>query len=88
MYILLCGYPPFFGDTDPEILSRVKKGKFDFEGDEWSEVTTDAKNLISIMLKIEPSQRPTCEKLLQDSWFNKAKNVKLNIKINTEGLKK
>lgn len=40
------------------------------------------------MLKVEHTQRPTCESLLQDSWFKKAKNVKLNIKINTEGLKK
>ncbi len=30
MYILLCGYPPFFGNTDSEIYEKVKKGKFEF----------------------------------------------------------
>ena len=35
MYILLCGYPPFYGETNKEILEQVKKGKLDFSGPEW-----------------------------------------------------
>lgn len=35
LYIMLCGYPPFYGDDDREILMAVKKGDFDFEGSQW-----------------------------------------------------
>lgn len=30
LYILLSGEPPFPGSSDPEIISKVKKGKYNF----------------------------------------------------------
>lgn len=31
MYILLCGEPPFNGDNDDVIMTKIMKGKFDFK---------------------------------------------------------
>jgi calcium-dependent protein kinase len=32
MYIMLCGYPPFNGDDDEEIIENVKNGSITFHG--------------------------------------------------------
>ena len=58
LYILLCGYPPFFGDDDQEILQMVAKGKFDFDGEEWLEVSKEAKDLIKKLI-CKPEKRLT-----------------------------
>ena len=31
LYILLCGEPPFNGDSDDKIMAKIVKGKFDFK---------------------------------------------------------
>jgi len=68
-YILLCGYPPFYGDNDKAILSQVKKGNFDYPADDWSGVSKEAKEFISGMLTRDPSKRPSAAELLEHKWL-------------------
>jgi len=63
LYILLCGYPPFYGDDDQEILRAVKKGAFDFDGEEWEEVSSEAKDLIKKLI-CKPERRLTAMEAL------------------------
>ena len=74
LYILLCGYPPFNGETDQDILNNVKKGKFEFPDEEWSVVSHEAKDLINKMLTYTPLKRPSALECLNHSWF-KANNT-------------
>ena len=34
-YIILCGYPPFNGNNDEEIIEQVRQGSYKMEGQEW-----------------------------------------------------
>ena len=73
MYILLCGYPPFNGNNDNEILNSIKKGKFIFPKEEWSDVSNEAKDLINCMLRFNPEERLSAGDCLQHSWFTDKK---------------
>ncbi|CEM35351.1 unnamed protein product [Vitrella brassicaformis CCMP3155] len=68
MYILLCGYPPFHGDTDAEILQKVKAGKFKFNEADWKNVSGEAKDLIRKLLTFNPKDRYTAEQALNHPW--------------------
>jgi len=69
LYILLCGYPPFGGANDREILQRVKLGSFKFDEEDWGKISTDAKNLIKKMLTFNPADRITARQALNDKWI-------------------
>lgn len=68
-FILLCGYPPFSGDSDPDILKKVRSGAFEFRSPEWDTISGGAKNLVTQMLTVDPALRPSAEVLLANPWL-------------------
>lgn len=71
LYIMLCGYPPFRGESDQEILLRVKKGKYEFDGEEWDNISADAKDIVTKCLILDASKRISAEDILNHPWFSK-----------------
>lgn len=67
-YVLLCGYPPFHGETDAAVLAKVRTGQFTFRMPDWKNVSEDAKELISNLLKMNPKERYTAEQSLNHVW--------------------
>jgi len=59
MYILLCGYPPFWSDDETELFRQIKSAKFEFHMPEWKDVSKEAQDLISRMLVVSPDDRIT-----------------------------
>ena len=69
LYIILCGYPPFYGETNKEILEQVKKGKLDFTGPEWKDKSADILDLIRKMV-CESECRYSAQEVLAHQWMN------------------
>ncbi|CRG95088.1 calcium dependent protein kinase 5, putative [Plasmodium gallinaceum] len=90
MYILLCGYPPFNGKNNDDILKKVKKGEFVFDPNYWSRVSDDAKDLIRECLHYNYKERIDVEGVLNHKWFKKFKsnNIVINKSLNRKLIEK
>ena len=59
----------------------VAKGKFDFDGEEWDDISKEAKDLIKKLI-CKPEKRLTAMEALEHKWFRKALREDAKKKIN------
>ncbi len=52
-YILLCGFPPFFGDSMPVLFEQILQGRYDYPQDYWCDVSEDAIDFIDHLLVVD-----------------------------------
>ena len=78
MYILLCGYPPFGGHSDEQILKKVSVGRFTFPSPEWDAISYEAKDLITKMLTFDTDRRLSAREAIDHPWLSNASPVLLN----------
>mmetsp|Transcript_39649 Transcript_39649/g.55885 ORF Transcript_39649/g.55885 Transcript_39649/m.55885 type:complete len:515 (+) Transcript_39649:28-1572(+) len=69
-YILLCGYPPFYGDSDNEIFDSVRVGRFEFPSPEWDDISEEAKDFIRNMLHMDQKKRLTAAQAMKHKWID------------------
>jgi len=78
VYILLCGYPPFFHDNQKELFKQIRGGKYTFDEEYWGEVSEEAKDLIRNLLQVDRTKRLRINQLLEHPWLvTEAKNTNL-----------
>ncbi|MFQ6625280.1 hypothetical protein Gotur_005624 [Gossypium turneri] len=69
LYILLCGFPPFWAESENGIFSAILRGEIDFESDPWPAISPQAKDLVTKMLNLDPKQRLTAQQVLNHPWI-------------------
>ncbi|CAA6666644.1 unnamed protein product [Spirodela intermedia] len=69
LYILLCGVPPFWAETQQGIFDAIIKGVIDFATDPWPRISDSAKDLIRRMLSSHPADRPNAHEVLCHPWI-------------------
>ncbi|CAL4896465.1 unnamed protein product [Urochloa decumbens] len=72
LYILLCGVPPFWAETDEGIAQAIIRSNIDFEREPWSKVSENAKDLVRKMLDPSPYSRLTAQQVLEHPWIQNA----------------
>lgn len=77
LYIMLVGYPPFFGDTQKQIVDQIVHGHYVFHESKWKDISNEAKDLIMNMLVVDPVKRFTIEQILAHPWVKKTSSDKV-----------
>ncbi|KAL6293809.1 hypothetical protein ACE6H2_001951 [Prunus campanulata] len=75
LYILLCGVPPFWAESEEGIAQAIVRGSIDFERETWKKVSEEAKELVKRMLDPNPFNRLGVEEVLDHPWIRKANQV-------------
>jgi mitogen-activated protein kinase-activated protein kinase 2 len=74
MYILLCGFPPFYSNhglpISPGMKKRIRSGQYEFPNPEWKNVSNDAKDLIKGCLRTNPEERLTIDQVIKNKWVS------------------
>ena len=68
----LCGFPPFYSNhgmaISPGMKRRIRNGQYEFPNPEWSQVSSEAKELIRLLLKTDPAERLTITEFMNHPW--------------------
>lgn len=75
LYVMLCGFPPFYDDDNNKLFSLIKNSKYEFPSPYWDDISDSAKDLISKLLVVDSSKRLTTEEILKHPWLNKTDYV-------------
>ena len=69
LYILLCGFPPFYDENDAALFAQIQSGDFEFISPYWDPISPEAKDLVTRLLHIDPKKRLTVSQALAHPWF-------------------
>uniref|UniRef100_A0A0E0KHL3 non-specific serine/threonine protein kinase n=1 Tax=Oryza punctata TaxID=4537 RepID=A0A0E0KHL3_ORYPU len=72
LYILLCGVPPFWAETEQGVARAILRGAVDFDREPWPRISRAAKSLVRQMLDVDPRRRPTAQQVLDHPWLHHA----------------
>ena len=68
IYILLCGYPPFYHKNQAQLFRLIREAKFEFDSPYWDNISQTAKNLIKGCLTVDTEKRLKIEGILNHPW--------------------
>jgi len=69
LYILLCGFPPFYDDDNDRLFELISKAKVEFPSPYWDSISEPAKELIRKLLHPDPTKRLKSDDILSHPWM-------------------
>jgi len=87
-YLLLCGFPPFYGETLPEVFEQIMKADYDFPDPYWTDISKNAKDFIAQLLVVDSKKRLTAKQAMQHPWITSTANSNKPLNLKNEKVEK
>jgi len=68
-YVLLCGFPPFYGKSQAQLFEKILNADFEFPEPEWTNISAEAKDFINHLLILDVKQRYNTKQCLEHPWL-------------------
>ena len=81
LYLMLCGYEPFYGENEKELIQANKHAEVDFPRSEWGRISPEARDLVGQMLKADPTERITAKDALEHDWIVRLEQKHKNSRV-------
>jgi calcium/calmodulin-dependent protein kinase I len=75
LYVLLCGFPPFYANNDADLYQLIASGSYSFPSPYWDDISDTAKDLIKRLLVVDPSKRLTPIQMLCHPFITNYKSL-------------
>ena len=72
LYIMICGFPPFYEEELPALFDQIMKARYDFPSPWWDSISNGAKDCIRGLLTVDPKKRTTAAQCMANEWVTTA----------------
>jgi len=69
LYILLCGFPPFYEEELPALFDSILHARYDFPSPWWDNITADGKDLVKKLLELNIDKRLSAEEVMTNKFI-------------------
>uniref|UniRef100_A0A7S0NBY6 Protein kinase domain-containing protein n=1 Tax=Cryptomonas curvata TaxID=233186 RepID=A0A7S0NBY6_9CRYP len=69
LYILICGFPPFYDENNAALYNQIKRGDYSFPSPYWDNVSKPAIDIVRRMLTVDAKARLTVQQALDHPWI-------------------
>jgi len=78
LFMMLCGQPPFIGESREKLFENIQKGAYYMDPEDWCDVSEAAKDLVSKLLVVDASQRLTAAQAMEHPFLVPILGVELS----------